>query len=188
MSALDLARWQARWQERPPGPAAPEPFLLAHLGALPPGAVLDVAAGAGRNALPLARRGFRVTALDIAPTALERLAGAAAAEGLAVATCCADLDEPQALAGRGPFDALVIVRYRPAVAQWPRLLDRLRPGGIMLLCSLAPAQAARTGFPRAYCLDRAEVAAEIGESAELLLWQGLEQAGEALAGSLWRRA
>jgi SAM-dependent methyltransferase len=187
MSAQDLARWQARWQERPPGEDVPEPFLSKHLADLRPGAVLDVAAGAGRNTLFLASHGFAVTALDIAPAALDRLRKTAAAAGLPIVTRCADLDDPSALESLGPFDDLIIVRYRPAPAQWPHLLARLRPGGLLLLCSFGPAEAGRKGFPRAFCLDRAEVGAEIGALAELLLWRSWEEASRALEGSLWRR-
>jgi SAM-dependent methyltransferase len=187
MSALDLARWQARWLERPPSDDLPEPFLVEHLAALRRGAVLDVAAGDGRNARLLARRGFRVTALDIAPAALARLAAAAAAAGLDIATRCADLDDPAALAGLGPFDDLVVVRYRPSPQQWAPLFDQLRPGGMLLLCSFGPAQAERKGFRRDWCLVRQTITAELGDRAELLLWSSFEQAGDALEGSLWRR-
>jgi SAM-dependent methyltransferase len=188
MSAEDLARWQARWQERPPGEDLPEPFLEEHLGDLRPGAVLDIAAGAGRNALFLASHGFAVTALDIAPAALARLEAAAAAKGLSIATRCADLDDAGALDGLGPFDDLLVVRYRPSPAQWAPLLARLRPGGLLLLCSFGLAEAGRRGFCRDYCLDRATITAEIGALAELLLWRGFDGAGRALEGSLWRRA
>ena len=44
--------------------------------------LLDVAAGSGALALPAARRGARVTAVDIAPTMIERLRARAAAERL----------------------------------------------------------------------------------------------------------
>jgi SAM-dependent methyltransferase len=187
MSAADLARWQGRWEKRPLGDDLPEPFLVEHLGDLRLGAVLDVASGAGRNVLFLARHGFSVTALDIAPAALARLESAAAAAGLPIATRCADLDDPSALESLGPFDDLIIVRYRPSPAQWAPLLARLRPGGLLLLCSFGPDEAGRKGLPRAFCLDRAEVRAEIGDRAELLLWRSWEEASRALEGSLWRR-
>ena len=156
--------------------------------ALLPGAVLDVAAGDGANALLLARRGFDVTAVDIAPSALARLGAAAAAEGLEVARRQADLDDPAALDGLGPFDDLVVIRFCPTPPQWQRLLGRLRPGGILLLCSFGLAQAERTGFPRAWCLVREEVAQALGPGMACLAWHSLEQAGQALEGSLWRKA
>jgi tellurite methyltransferase len=81
MTVEDLARWETRWRERAEKPGAPEPFLVEQLKSLRPGHVLDVAAGCGRNALMLARAGFQVTAVDIAPTALLRLATQAAGQG-----------------------------------------------------------------------------------------------------------
>jgi SAM-dependent methyltransferase len=187
MAEADRQRWEERWRARAGGPGSAEPFLQAQVAALRPGAVLDVAAGAGANALLLARRGFAVTALDIAPTALAKLAAAAAAEGLDIARCQADLDDPAALDGLGPFDDLVVIRYGPTPPQWQRLVACLRPGGILLLCSFGIAQAERTGFPRAWCLVREEVAQALGPAMACLEWHGFEQAGDALEGSLWRK-
>jgi hypothetical protein len=67
-------------------------------------------------------------------------------------------------------------------------VDRLRPGGILLLCSFGLAQAERTGFPRAWCLERDAVAQALGPGMACLAWHGFEQAGQALEGSLWRKA
>ncbi|HYH46735.1 MAG TPA: methyltransferase domain-containing protein [Thermoanaerobaculia bacterium] len=188
MTAADRERWEARWQARAGGPGQPEPFLAQRLAELEPGRVLDVAAGAGANALLLARRGFAVTALDIAPSALARLSAAAAAEGLEIARRAADLDHPAALDGLEAFDDLVVIRYGPTPPQWQRLLGCLRPGGILLLCSFGIAQAERTGFSRTYCLVREEVAQALGPAMACLAWHGFEQAGQALEGSLWRKA
>ena len=44
--------------------------------------MLDLGCGDGGDALWLARRGWRVTAVDISPVAAERLAGRARAQGL----------------------------------------------------------------------------------------------------------
>lgn len=45
-------------------------FVLAHLGPAPPGRVLDLACGAGRHQLALARHGFRVVGVDLSLTLL----------------------------------------------------------------------------------------------------------------------
>ena len=95
MGAGDRERWDARWAEGAhAGGDAP-----AWLDALPPdlvptsGRALDVAAGAGRVSLWLARRGLEVVASDVSPVALARAADAAAAEGLHIGTCACDLED-----------------------------------------------------------------------------------------------
>ncbi|MBZ5551730.1 MAG: class I SAM-dependent methyltransferase [Acidobacteriia bacterium] len=53
--------------------------------------VLDAAAGIGTQALPLAARGFRVTARDLSPQAIARLTREAAARGLSLDAGVADM-------------------------------------------------------------------------------------------------
>lgn len=55
--------------------------------------VLDAACGIGTQALPLAARGYRVTASDLSPGAVGRAEREARARGLALATSVADLRE-----------------------------------------------------------------------------------------------
>lgn len=187
MSRDDGERWEVRWRERPPSPADPEPFLVRHHGWLRPGHVLDVACGAGRNALWLARRGFAVTAIDIAPSALARLEEAARREQLGLVLRQADLDDPDALSGLGPFDDLVVIRYNPSDAQWARLLVRLRPGGRILLCGFALADHFRHGTRRAYCLEPERVEAALA-GMRLLVHETFDDRGRALAGFVWEKA
>ena len=62
----------------------PNRFLVAEVADLPPGRALDVACGAGRNAVWLAERGWTVTGVDFSDVALEnarRLAGGARRRG-----------------------------------------------------------------------------------------------------------
>lgn len=69
----------------------------------PPARVLDVGAGTGFLALPAARLGHDVTAMDLSPAMLDQLTGKAEAEGLTVATVTASAEEPPA----GPFDTVM---------------------------------------------------------------------------------
>src|SRR5689334_10503914 len=65
--------------------------LLVLVPELPaPGRALDLACGAGRNAIYLARLGWRVTAVDSSPAAIARLRERA--EGLPVESRVADLE------------------------------------------------------------------------------------------------
>ncbi|WP_449063622.1 SAM-dependent methyltransferase [Planomonospora algeriensis] len=95
MSHDSLSAWYADfftelpnafWRAAVPQQAtAAEVDFVARLSGLRPGArVLDVACGSGRHALELARRGFRVTGLDVSAEAIGYARGAAEREGLDV--------------------------------------------------------------------------------------------------------
>lgn len=68
--------------------------------------VLDVAAGIGTQSLPLASLGYDVTARDLSPGAIARLAREAATRGLSIDARAADMRD---VAGSvtGPFDAVI---------------------------------------------------------------------------------
>jgi SAM-dependent methyltransferase len=63
----------------------PNPHLISEADSLAAGSALDVGAGEGADAIWLARRGWRVTAVDISSVALDRAAAHAADAGAAVA-------------------------------------------------------------------------------------------------------
>ena len=96
---------------------------------------LDVACGAGRNALYLARRGWQVNAVDISTVALERLEADAAAERLPVNCMQMDLEPVDSAAERfegREHDLAVMMRYTN-VALVKALADAMRPGGYLLI-------------------------------------------------------
>jgi SAM-dependent methyltransferase len=124
MSRDDRERWESAHASQRPA-QAPSPFLVEHVGLLPCGRTLDLAAGSGRHARFLAGRGHRVIAIDVARAALARLH----AEDARVSCVQMDLDAP----GIRPqsVDAVVVVsfldrRLFPEVGRW------LRPGGVLL--------------------------------------------------------
>ena len=95
---------------------------------------IDIACGAGRNALFLARHGWHVDAVDISPVALERLRATADAEDLSIT--CSELDLDPATAAldgfRGqPYDLAVLMRYTDTalVEVLPRAIA---PGGYLI--------------------------------------------------------
>lgn len=108
----------------------------------PPGAVVDLGCGAGRHAIRLARRGFAVTAVDLARPMLDVVAAKARAAGLADRVTCvqANLCRLDALpAGHfdhavSMFSTLGMIRGRDArrraLAGAARLL---KPGGRLAL-------------------------------------------------------
>jgi SAM-dependent methyltransferase len=68
--------------------------------------LLDVASGIGTQSLPLAARGFLVTARDLSPQAIARLAREAAERGLTLDTGVADMRTIAATV-KGTFDAVL---------------------------------------------------------------------------------
>jgi SAM-dependent methyltransferase len=133
VSRAERDKWDARYRagaylER----AHPTALLAEWLDRLPRGRALDVACGAGRNALFLAAAGYTVDGVDISPAGLERGRATADERGLDVGWHCADLEELPGALPRGPYDLVVWVRYVNA-ALWPAIVSRLAPGGHVLV-------------------------------------------------------
>jgi SAM-dependent methyltransferase len=92
----------------------------------PGGRVLDVACGAGRHALWLARQGYRVEAVDRNATALACLSGIHG-----IQTTTADLEsEPWPYVGQS-FDGVVVSRYLHRLLL-PLLPEVLAPQGVLI--------------------------------------------------------
>lgn len=116
--------------------------VLAEVAAdLTPGRALDLGCGEGGDAIWLARRDWRVTGVDISPTAVKRAAMAATEAGLVgrIAWIAADLATWQA---DDRFD-LVAASYLQSFVDLPRI-DILRraatwvaPGGHLLVVAHA---------------------------------------------------
>jgi SAM-dependent methyltransferase len=86
---MDAAAWDERYLESElVWSAGPNQFVESELSGLPPGRALDLAAGEGRNAIWLARQGWRVTAVDFSQAGLDK--GRILGEGLDVTWVCAD--------------------------------------------------------------------------------------------------
>jgi tellurite methyltransferase len=122
---------RSKWNEAHRGKTAgePEPFVVEVLPLLPRGGlVLDVAAGRGRNALPLARAGMRVVAADFSEAAMPILADLARTNHLAIFPLLTDFDR-FAFRARS-FDAIVNVNFLDR-ALFPDFIRALKPGGIL---------------------------------------------------------
>jgi SAM-dependent methyltransferase len=136
--------WAATFEANPdmygtdpsaPGLAAAEAFAAAGAGS-----VLELGPGQGRDTLFLARQGLRVTALDIAPGAVETISAKARAAGLSglVDVACHDLRDPQPLPDAS-FDASyshMLFCMALSTGELERLAGELRrvlrPGGLVV--------------------------------------------------------
>ena len=155
-----IARWNARYaaREQPPE-AGPLPLLTGAVAGVRPGRALDLACGAGRHAVWLAARGWRVAAVDGAPAALEQLLARAGEAGCRerIETHVADLEaEPPAFAiAAGAYDLIVDCQFlhRPL---FPRIRNGVRPGGLFVAALHIPANDGFRGH--GYVLERGELA------------------------------
>jgi SAM-dependent methyltransferase len=125
---MTLDEWNARYRSREEIAADPAALLVAATEGLPPGRALDLACGAGRNALWLASRGWEVVAIDGAEEAV-RIVHEHDAD---VDARVMDLEAGAAL----PFDdesfdlvAILYYLHRPLFAEAQRVVRR---GGIVV--------------------------------------------------------
>lgn len=135
MTRSDREKWDARYREGSYSTRThPSTLLTEWLPRLPRGRALDVACGAGRNALALAAAGYRVDAIDISPVALARARATALSRGLDIRWLEADLDSPDwnAPLAAMRYDLIVWVRY-VNTALMPALIEHMADGA-WLVC------------------------------------------------------
>ena len=124
----------------------PSPFLVRVLPELARGAALDVAAGAGRESVFLARHGWSVEAWDHDPGALARAAELARREGVPIALARVNVERVQDLPAPRPWDTIVVCRFLHR-ALFPWLASALAPGGTLVYETFRRGQE-RHGRPR----------------------------------------
>jgi SAM-dependent methyltransferase len=108
---MDSSEWDARYAATDlVWTATPNRWVEAELSDLPPGRAVDLACGEGRNALWLAGRGWRVTAVDFSGVALAkgRRAAQAAGDGRADRIDWIEADLLGYQPEPGSYDAVVI--------------------------------------------------------------------------------
>ena len=129
MSEQDRNKWNQRYAEDSYHKNNPVTLVEDWLPRLPGGRALDVACGAGRNAIFLAQAGYQVDAIDISREGLNLARQEAENQGLSINWIEHDLDQPY------PFDTdydLIIVMWYVDLELVSRLCDRLAPGGYIL--------------------------------------------------------
>ena len=156
MSQEERASWDERFRSGDHADTAPDPFLT-HIEnyselfpsgrrALPASRrALDVACGAGRNAVWLARRGWNVIACDISLEGLRRARALASESAVQVSLFCQDLETAALPTNR--FD-LVICFFYLQRNLFPALKVTLRPGGLVVFKTYTTDQQRFAGGPR----------------------------------------
>lgn len=146
MSQADRQKWEARYARQATVTESVDPFLEEIVDDLPsPGRILDIAGGAGRNTLFLARRGFDLTNVDISERGLELAQAAAVAEGLEISTQVLDLDKEEL--PPGPFDGVICTWFLLGSSQWRAIARVLVPGGFVVYVQPTLTHAERHAHP-----------------------------------------
>jgi SAM-dependent methyltransferase len=129
-----------QWDERYAGSeliwtAEPNRFVVEELADLPPGRALDLGTGEGRNAIWLAERGWRVTAVDFSAVGLAKAARLAASRDATVDWVEADVREYQP--APAAYDLVLAAYLHLPEAEWAQVLRggsaALAPGGTLLV-------------------------------------------------------
>jgi len=134
--------WDQRYRTGEQVFETPAPLVVEFTRTLLPGSALDLACGPGRNALYLAECGWRVTALDGSPVAIQLLRG----KNPSIDTRVVDLESGELELPSEAYD-LVLACYYFQRSLIPGIKSALRPGGLLI----AIAHLADVGTPtRAY--------------------------------------
>ena len=159
MEPNEKTAWNRKYAEAPEKWLEPDQFLLRaydeFLRDMKPGEALDLAGGAGRNAIWLAQKGWRVRLMDISDVGLgfahekagklERSAGRVETE-IADLNAVSDLDSERY--------HLIVVFFFLRRELFPALIRALKPGGFLIY--------------KTYTLDRMKVPGGPGDPRYLL--------------------
>jgi SAM-dependent methyltransferase len=128
------------WNERygSPGYAygtEPNDFLASVASRIPPGRVLSIADGEGRNGVFLATLGHEVTSVDASSVGLAKAQRLAAARGVHITTVVADLADYAIAADSWEGIVSVFCHLPPALRQrvHRQVVRGLSPGGLFVL-------------------------------------------------------
>ena len=146
----------AMWEQRYGAPhyvfgTEPNDFLRDRVASLPPGRVLCLAEGEGRNAVFLAEAGFEVHSIDLSAAGVAKTLQLAAERGVTVHARVGDLAETSL--GKDEWHVIVSVfaHMPPPVRRdlHQRVVSALAPDGVLLLEAYTPDQVGRgTGGPQ----------------------------------------
>jgi SAM-dependent methyltransferase len=135
--------WDERFSE--PGYAygtEPNAFLVSVADRIPPGNVLCLAEGEGRNAVYLAGVGYDVTAVDTSAVGLAKAEALASDREVTIETVIADLADFEIEPGAWQGIVSIFCHLPPVVraALHERCLRGLSPGGVFVLEGFTPRQ------------------------------------------------
>jgi tellurite methyltransferase len=128
---LSIEQWNQRYRAGEQLFTEPSPLITRYSRELEPGRALDLACGAGRHSLYLAKQGWQVMAVDGSPLAIEILHERAREQKLNVDARVADLEHSEFEIEPGAYD-LISDCYYLQRSLIPKMQSGVRPGGIVV--------------------------------------------------------
>ena len=128
---MSLERWNERYRAGEQLFDAPNPLVERFAGPLSPGLALDLACGPGRNALYLAQRGWRVTAVDGSPIAIDWLLRRARERKIVVNDRIVDLERGEFQIEPDTYD-LICDCYYLQRSLIPPMKRGVKPNGLVV--------------------------------------------------------
>lgn len=138
MSTDDRERWDRRHRQAgPPDTPRPPGAFAPYLDQVPTeGSALELACGRGETTVWLARRGLNCLGVDVSEVAIEMAKDLAAREGVTERCRFEVHDLEHGLPEGAPVGLLVChLFYDPSLTE--AIVERLGPGGMLLLASLS---------------------------------------------------
>lgn len=186
MSDQDREKWNAKYSAGDHASREPSSLLTSLDEVLPTtGRALDIAGGAGRHAIWLARRGLETTLVDISPVGLSLARKYAADAGVTIRTL--EIDLAQSPCPAGPWDVIVSFHYlhRPLFKQFARILNG---GGVLVFVQPTTSNLQRHARPPArFLLNDGELESLVEGLDIVQLREGWISDGQHLACLVARR-
>ncbi len=156
--------WNRKYREAPDAWMVPDPFLSQAFSEyiLPmfpdAGSALDLAGGAGRHAIWLAKQGWEVRLIDISQTGVEQARQNAGPLATRIHLVVDDLIHFKA-AQTGPAFEIVMAFFYLERKIFSELVKAVRPGGLLLYKTHTVSQARLAGGPKnpAHLLEPGEL-------------------------------
>ena len=132
---MDASGWDDRYRDRElVWGSGPNALVAAETADLPPGRMLDLAGGEGRNAIHLAEQGWEAEVVEFSEVALAKARELAASRGVRIATTLTDVTAAPALA---PAELVLICHLQVPAAPYAAAVGHaaslVAPGGTLLV-------------------------------------------------------
>jgi SAM-dependent methyltransferase len=133
MSAMNkIPEWNERWEKKAHLEEDPNPLLVRVVESKPWGRALDLACGAGRNALYLKKKGWDVEAIDGSEVAIRILRDRAKREGVDLHPQVIDLESTDFKIHPEDFDVICMLFYLQRNL-FHSIRNGIRPGGFAIV-------------------------------------------------------